>query len=59
MDVPKEPAIMNAVYRMEYAPIRKEYTKTHKRPEGPIDHFKSEMSASRTRKKAPSPTKLL
>ena len=35
---------MNALYRMECAPIRKEYAKTHKRPEGPIDNFKSEMS---------------
>ena len=28
---------------MECASIHKVYAKTHKRPEGPIDHFKSEM----------------
>ena len=44
-DVPNECAIMNAIYRMGCDPIRKEYTKTHKCPDGPIDHFKSEMSA--------------
>ena len=44
MDVPKERALMNALYRMECAPIRKEYVKPHKRPEGPIDKFKSKMS---------------
>ena len=44
MDVPNKRVIMNALYRMECAPIRKKYAKTRKRPEGPIDNFKSEMS---------------
>ena len=43
-NVPNDCAIMNAVYRMECAPIRTEYAKTHKRPEGPISHFRSEIS---------------
>ena len=43
MDVPKERPLMNALYRMECAPIRKKYAKTRKRPEGPIGNFKSNM----------------
>ena len=57
-NVPNDCAIMNAVYRMECAPIRTEYAKTHKRPEGPIDHFKSEMSPLGMRTRALPPTEL-
>ena len=42
MDVPKECAIMNALYRNECAVICKEYAKIHKCPEGPVDNFKSD-----------------
>ena len=42
-DIPNERALMNALCRNECAPLRKDNAKTHKRPEGPMDHFKSEM----------------
>ena len=43
-DIPNEHAIMNTLYCNECATIRKNYVKTHKRPEGPLDMFKNEMS---------------
>ena len=44
MEVPKERAIMNALFCHECATLRKEYDKKRKRVVGPIDTFKSEMS---------------
>ena len=44
MEVPKDCAIMNALFRHECSTFRKEYAKTHKRVVGPIDVFKSDMS---------------
>ena len=43
MEVPKERAIMNALFCHECATLHKEYAKTHKRVVGPIDTFKSEI----------------
>ena len=44
MEVPKNRAIMNALFRHECSTLRKEYAKTHKRVVGLIDLFKSDMS---------------
>ena len=42
-DILSEHAIMNALYCNDCAPMRKDCAKMHKRPEGPMDHFMSEM----------------
>ena len=43
-DISNERGIVKAIYCNECDPMGKDYTKTHKRPEGPMDHFKNEMS---------------
>ena len=43
-NIPNERALMNAIYRNECSPLRKDYARMHKHPEGPIDHFKNEMA---------------
>ena len=45
MEVPKERAIINTPFRHECSTLRKKYNKTHTRVVGPIDTFKSDMSA--------------